>query len=91
MNLTFFPIHFTGLQGIPRKYVDYSDIFLFINKISSLGSLISFFRLLFFILILFDSLLSYRVVIFRIIKIMEGEICYENFFHNNIETLIFFV
>jgi len=56
VNITFFPMHFLGLAGMPRRIPDYPDMFAFWNKVSSFGSLLSVFGVLVFLFILFKAL-----------------------------------
>ncbi len=62
VNLLFFPQHFLGLQGMPRRYPDYPDAFEYWNHISSIGAYISFGSAVFFVFIVFYTLFFGRRV-----------------------------
>nr|AML25941.1 cytochrome c oxidase subunit I [Staphylinidae sp. BMNH 1274219] len=60
VNITFFPQHFLGLAGMPRRYSDYPDAYTAWNLISSIGSIISMISILFFLFIIWESLATSR-------------------------------
>jgi len=71
VNLIFFPQHFLGLSGMPRRYSDYPDYYRFWNLISSIGVFVVLASLCLFIYILIERFIEKKIILNR-----------ENYFYN---------
>jgi len=56
VNITFFPMHFLGLAGMPRRIPDYPAAYALFNSIASIGSILSFLGIIFFHYIIYSSM-----------------------------------
>ena len=88
VNITFFPQHFLGLRGIPRRYSDCPDCYTKWNVISAIGSMVSFVAVLYFMVIVWEALVSQRSVLWgtHLSIALEWDNILPRDFHNASET-----
>lgn len=55
VNITFFPMHWLGVAGMPRRIPDYPDAFFKYNSWASAGSYISAFSIIIFVFVLIEA------------------------------------
>ena len=63
VNLTFFPQHFLGLAGIPRRYSDFPDAFQSWHQLSTWGSLSSSISFVFTLVLFLEAIITNRTVL----------------------------
>jgi cytochrome c oxidase subunit 1 len=54
VNLTFFPMHFLGMSGLPRRIPDFPNVYLNLNILCSIGSMITIISIIVFLQIIFE-------------------------------------
>jgi cytochrome c oxidase subunit 1 len=60
VNVIFFPMHFLGLQGMPRRYVDYPEAFAKWNEVASYGNYISMASVAVFLILIIHAFVARR-------------------------------
>ena len=59
VNVTFFPMHFLGLAGMPRRIPDYPDVYYLWNSVATFGSYITTFSMVVFAVVIYNAFIGF--------------------------------
>ena len=68
INLVFFPMHFLGMAGLPRRIPDYPDGYEYWNSFMTIGSFLTFFSLVLFIFVFINTMVGNNKNYYKFIK-----------------------
>ena len=86
VNITFFPMHFLGLAGMPRRIPDFPDVYLLWNQVSSFGSILTIFALTYYVFSLTNGRL-YRPRSKNYMEDTKPSIFFKLFFSKELKNL----
>lgn len=72
VNLTFYPQHFLGIAGMPRRYNDYADCYYGWNYVSSVGSVVTTVGIMGFIYLMWEYGISQTGIVN--VKVIENRL-----------------
>jgi cytochrome c oxidase subunit 1 len=91
VNLTFFPLHFSGLSGYARKYSEAREVYSKWNFISTFGRTLRIFALILFIVIIIEIFIRYRKTRVEIFNNRSNEAIVINFVHSYLQRNLFLI
>ena len=91
VNLTFFPLHFSGLSGYARKYSENREVYSKWNFISTFGRTIRIFAMILFIVIIIEIFIRYRKTRVEIFNNRSNEAIVINFVHSYLQRNLFLI
>lgn len=91
VNLTFFPLHFSGLSGYARKYSENREVYSKWNFISTFGRTLRIFALILFIVIIIEIFIRYRKTRVEIFNNRSNEAITVNFVHSYLQRNLFLI